>query len=121
MSAWITDVLPADTCGSKINFLTGFDSSPDTSSIPSGSVCPIPSLLNAPKALIPSKSNESKHTVVFTPTFLNVEIPENIRKKYPDGKGGFYERKIDTENPIIYKDFINGISYINEIMKNKTE
>ena len=46
-----------------------------------------------------------------------VEIPENMRKKYPDGKGGFYERKIDTDNPIIYKDFINGISYINESMK----
>ena len=36
---------------------------------------------------------------------------------YVKWKGGFYERKIDTDNPRIYDRFLNGMSYINELMK----
>ena len=49
-----------------------------------------------------------------------VEIPEKERKKYPNPNvpGKFYERKIDTDNPKIYDEFVMGMSYINELMKN---
>ena len=52
-----------------------------------------------------------------------VEIPEEERKKYPNpnAPGKFYERKIDTDNQRIYDEFILGMSYINELMKNKTK
>ena len=46
-----------------------------------------------------------------------VEIPEDERKNFPNEQGGFYERKIDTDNPRIYDEFIIGMSYVNELMK----
>ena len=52
-----------------------------------------------------------------------VDISEDERRKYPNPNvpGKFYERKIDTDNPRIYDEFILGMSYINELMKSKTE
>ena len=49
-----------------------------------------------------------------------IEIPEEERKKYPNPNmpGKFYERKIDTDNPRIYDEFVMGMSYLNELMKN---
>ena len=46
-----------------------------------------------------------------------VEIPEDERKNFPNEQGGFYERKIDTDNPKIYDEFILGMSYLNDLMK----
>jgi hypothetical protein len=48
-----------------------------------------------------------------------VEISEDDREEYPDGNGGYYERKIDTDNPTIYDEFIEGMSVVNELMKQK--
>jgi hypothetical protein len=49
-----------------------------------------------------------------------VEIPEDEKENYPDGKGGFYERKIDTDNPKIYEEFVNAMFYVNNELKKKT-
>tara|TARA_R100000988_G_scaffold21058_1_gene10560 strand:+ start:279 stop:743 length:465 start_codon:yes stop_codon:yes gene_type:complete len=51
-----------------------------------------------------------------------VEISEEDRKKYPNPNvpGKFYEKKIDTDNPIIYDEFIKGMLYINDKMKEKS-
>jgi len=49
-----------------------------------------------------------------------VDIPEDERKDYPNGQGGFYDKKIDTDNPRIYDKFIVGMSYINELIKKNT-
>ena len=46
-----------------------------------------------------------------------VDIPEEERKNFPNEQGGFYERKIDTDNPKIYNEFILGMSYLNDLMK----
>ena len=46
-----------------------------------------------------------------------VEIPEEERKDFPNEQGGFYERKIDTNNSIVYDLFIEGMSKINELLK----
>jgi len=46
-----------------------------------------------------------------------VEIPEDKRKDFPNEQGGFYDKKIDTDNPRIYDKFINGISYVNQLFK----
>ena len=32
-------------------------------------------------------------------------------------KGGFYDKKIDTDNAIIYNLFIEGMTYINQLLK----
>ena len=49
-----------------------------------------------------------------------VEIPEEERKNFPNPQGGFYEKKIDTDNPRIYDEFINGLSFANETMKSES-
>jgi hypothetical protein len=50
-----------------------------------------------------------------------VEISENERKKYPNPNvpGKFYEKRIDTDNPIIYDKFVTGLSYVNNKMKER--
>jgi len=50
-----------------------------------------------------------------------VEIPEDERKNYPNGDGGFYEKKIDTENPKIYDKFIEGMSFVNQKIKESSK
>ena len=48
-----------------------------------------------------------------------VEIPEEDRKKYPNPSipGKFYDKKIDTDNSIVYNLFIEGMTYVNELLK----
>ena len=62
-------------------------------------------------------STKSEMKWAFAPM---VEIPEEERKKYPNPNmpGKFYERKIDTDNPKIYDEFVMGMSYLNELIKN---
>ena len=49
-----------------------------------------------------------------------VEIPESEKENYPNGKGGFYDKKIDTDNPKVYDKFLLAMSYVNNLMKEKT-
>ena len=48
-----------------------------------------------------------------------VEIPKDERKNFPNEKGGFYDKKVDTDNKIIYDVFLNGMSHVNELLKQK--
>jgi hypothetical protein len=42
-------------------------------------------------------------------------------ENYPNEIGGFYERRIDTDNGIIYDNFFKGMLYVNEQIKQKSE
>ena len=46
-----------------------------------------------------------------------VEISEDERKNYPNEQGGFYEKKIDTDNAKIYDEFVLALSEVNKRMK----
>ena len=48
-----------------------------------------------------------------------VEIPEEDRKKYPNPSipGKFYDKKIDTDNAVIFNLFLEGMTQINELLK----
>ena len=46
-----------------------------------------------------------------------IKIPEEERENFPNEQGGFYERKIDTENSTLYDLFIEGMTKINELLK----
>jgi hypothetical protein len=46
-----------------------------------------------------------------------VDITEEEQKNYPDGKGGFFEKRIDTDNPKIYDVFVEGMHELNLKMK----
>ena len=78
----------------------------------------IPSIITLPVGMLYPSDEKDEMKWYFAPM---VEIPEDDRKNYPNGNGGFYERKIDTDNPIIYDDFIMGLSYINELMKKSSK
>ena len=62
--------------------------------------------------------DEDKMKWSFAPM---VEIPEGERKDYPNGSGGFYDKKVDTDNPKVYNKFITGMSYINEMLKQRSK
>ena len=50
-----------------------------------------------------------------------VEITEEEKKEFPNPSGGYYEKRIDTDNPTIYNEFIEGMTYINTLLKEKTK
>tara|TARA_A100001391_G_scaffold153091_2_gene110873 strand:+ start:199 stop:648 length:450 start_codon:yes stop_codon:yes gene_type:complete len=80
----------------------------------------IPSIITLPVGMLYPIDEDNKMKWSFAPM---VDISEDERRKYPNPNvpGKFYERKIDTDNPRIYDEFILGMSYINELMKSKTE
>ncbi len=75
----------------------------------------IPSIITLPVGMLyPMDDKNGIMKWSFAPM---VEISEDDRKNYPNGNGGFYEKKIDTDNPTIYDKFLDGMLYINELMK----
>ena len=78
----------------------------------------IPSIITLPIGMLYPIDVENEMKWSFAPM---VEIPEEERKNFPNGNGGFYEKKIDTDNPTIYDEFVNGMVYINNLLKSKSE
>ena len=50
-----------------------------------------------------------------------INIPEEERKNYPNPSEGFYKKRIDTDNQIIYDKFIDGMVFINNKLKEHNE
>ena len=48
-----------------------------------------------------------------------VDLPEEEQKNFPDGKGGFYKKKYDTNNPKIYDEFVYALSELNQDISNE--
>ena len=46
-----------------------------------------------------------------------IDIPEDKKKNYPDGNGGFFERMYDTENVQTYDEFLYAMADVNEDAK----
>ena len=74
----------------------------------------IPSIITLPIGMLYPIDDDGKMKWSFAPM---VEIPEDERKNFPNEQGGFYERKIDTENSTLYDLFIEGMTKINELLK----
>ena len=77
----------------------------------------IPSIITLPVGMLYPINDDDNMKWSFAPM---VEIPKEEQKNFPNGQGGFYERKIDTDNPRIFDEFILGISHTNELMKKKS-
>jgi len=79
----------------------------------------IPSIITLPIGMLYPVNIKKEMKWAFAPM---VEIPEEERKKYPNPSmpGKFYERKIDTDNSILYDLFIEGMTYINDLLKHKS-
>ena len=79
----------------------------------------IPSIITLPVGMLYPVNIKKEMKWAFAPM---VEIPEEDRKKYPNPSvpGKFYDKKIDTDNPVIYDLFIEGMTMINEMLKQNT-
>jgi len=80
----------------------------------------IPSIITLPIGMLYPINIKKELKWAFAPM---VEIPEEDRKKYPNPSvpGKFYDKKIDTDNSIIYDLFLEGMSYVNELLKQKAQ
>ena len=80
----------------------------------------IPSVIALPVGMLYPIDIKKKIKWAFA---LMVEIPEEDRKKYPNPSvpGKFYDKKIDTDNAVVYDLFLEGMTKINEILKQKSK
>ena len=77
----------------------------------------IPSIITLPIGMLyPTNDEDGKMKWNFAPM---VEITEEERREFPNPNGGYYEKRIDTDNPTIYNKFIEGMTYINDLLKQK--
>jgi hypothetical protein len=78
----------------------------------------IPSIITLPIGMLYPIDEDNKMKWSFAPM---VEIPDDEREKYKNPKGGTYNRRIDTDNGIVYDNFLEGMLYVNQQMKQKSE
>ena len=80
----------------------------------------IPSVITLPIGMLYPIDKDDEMKWAFAPM---VEISEDEKKKYPNPNvpGKFYEKRIDTDNPRIYDEFVLGMSYVNELLKERTQ
>ena len=79
----------------------------------------IPSIITLPIGMLYPVNIKKEMKWAFAPM---IEIPEEERKKYPNPSipGKFYDKKIDTDNAVVYDLFIEGMTMINENLKQST-
>jgi len=74
----------------------------------------IPSVIALPVGMLYPIDVKGEMKWSFAPM---VEIPEEKRKDFPNPQGGFYDKKVDTDNGKLYDKFIQGMSEVNELLK----
>ena len=50
-----------------------------------------------------------------------IEIPEEEQKNYPDGNGGYFNQRYDTDNQVIFDKFVDSMIYLTEKGKSKAD
>ena len=78
----------------------------------------IPTIITLPIGMLYPVNVKKELKWSFAPM---VEIPEEERENFPNEQGGFYDKKIDTENSVIYDLFLEGMNNINEILKQQSK
>ncbi len=80
----------------------------------------IPTVMALPIGMLYPINIKKEMKWAFAPM---IEIPEEDRKNFPNPStpGKFYDKKVDTENSIIYDLFLDGISYVNKLLKEKVD
>ena len=74
----------------------------------------IPSLITLPIGMLYPINVKKEMKWAFAPM---VEIPEEERENFPNEQGGFYDKKIDTDNAVIYNLFLEGMNKISQLLK----
>jgi hypothetical protein len=70
----------------------------------------IPSVMTLPFGMLSPIFLDDNIFWSFSPM---VEIPENERENYPDGKGGYYENRYDNTQTKLYKKFHIALESLN--------
>ena len=78
----------------------------------------IPSIITLPIGMLYPVNIKKEMKWAFAPM---VEIPEEERKNFPNEQGGFYDKKIDTDSAVIYDLFLEGMTKVNEMLKEKSK
>ena len=80
----------------------------------------IPSVMALPVGMLYPVDVKKEMKWAFAPM---VEIAEEERKKFPNPSlpGKFYDKKVDTENSIIYDVFIEALTHVNKLLKESTD
>ena len=78
----------------------------------------IPSIMALPVGMLYPVNIKKEMKWAFAPM---VEIPEEERKNFPNPSvpGKFYDKKVDTDNAVIYNLFIEGMSQLNDLLKQR--
>ena len=78
----------------------------------------IPSVIALPVGMLYPVDIKKEMKWAFAPM---VEIPEEERKNFPNPSvpGKFYDKKVDTDNVTLYDIFLEGMSRVNELLKQK--
>ena len=74
----------------------------------------IPSIITLPIGMLYPVNIKKEMKWGFAPM---VEIPEEERENLPNEQGGFYDKKIDTDNAVIYNLFLDGMNKISQLLK----
>tara|TARA_Y100001963_G_C6670324_1_gene394803 strand:+ start:66 stop:449 length:384 start_codon:yes stop_codon:yes gene_type:complete len=77
----------------------------------------IPTLITVPFAILYPFNENNKMKWGYA---LMIDIPEEERENYPDGNGGFYTQRYDTDNPDVYDEFVFAIAKMNETAKKQS-
>ena len=74
----------------------------------------IPSIMTLPFGMLYPYHDSGKMKWAYAKM---IDIPEDKRKDYPDGNGGFFTRMYDTENAQTYDGFLYAMADVNEDAK----
>ena len=73
----------------------------------------IPSIITLPIGMLYPVNVKEKLKWAFAPM---VEISEEEKENFPNEQGGFYDKKIDTDNAVVYNLFLEGMTKVNELL-----
>ena len=78
----------------------------------------IPTILTLPIGMLYPEDIKGEMKWLFAPM---VEISEEERENFPNEQGGFYNKKIDTDNSTVYDEFFEGMLEVNKKIKEASE
>ena len=78
----------------------------------------IPSIITLPFGML-YPENDNDGNMIWKLAFM-IDISDKEKENYPNPEGGYYERRIDTENAKVYEKFVDGMLFLSEKVKKET-
>ena len=78
----------------------------------------IPTIITLPIGML-YPENDNDGNMIWKLAFM-IDITDKEKENYPNPEGGYYERRIDTENAKVYEKFVDGMLFLSEKVKKET-